>query len=175
MTDAMRWRQRFYEICEDRETPRHIRSVFGKVRSTRGQNQDYLGMVFDFSTGTTLKISMNMMIEEILNETEIGSITVLTPANDNLYKIDVTSPTLSEEEKAHFYSTVAKLYYVAKRIRPDILLPVSFRATNPAVSNLSKSVRIRRYLNGSRDLVLQLKGDSLQYLCLYLCNFWSSW
>ena len=53
-------------------------------------------MILDFSTGMALKISMNMVIEEILSEGDIGSITVPTPANNNLFKIDATIPTLSE-------------------------------------------------------------------------------
>ena len=47
-------------------------------------------MILDFSTGMALKISMNMVIEEILSEGDIGSITVPTPANNNLFKIDAT-------------------------------------------------------------------------------------
>ena len=61
-----------------------------------GIEHDYLCMILDFSTGMSLKISMNMVIEEILSEADIGSITAPTPANNNLFKIDATIPTLSE-------------------------------------------------------------------------------
>jgi len=117
-----------------------IRSVFGKVSGTRGKKHDYLGMVFDFSAETSLKIHINMMIEEILSEADIGSITAPTPANNNLFKIGATSPTLSEDDKAYFHSTVTQLLYVAKRVRPVILLAVSFLSTrviNPTVSDLT--------------------------------------
>ena len=86
---------------------------------------------------------MNMMIEEILSETDVGSITAPTPANNNLFKIDAASPTLSEDDKAYFHSTVTKLLYVAKRVRPVILLRVSFLTTiviNPTVSDLTNMV-----------------------------------
>jgi hypothetical protein len=57
---------------------------------------------------------------------------------------------------------VAKLLYLSKRVRPDILLAVSFlttRVQNPDSDDLNKLTRVIKYLNGSRELGLVLRAS----------------
>ena len=54
---------------------------------------------------------------------------------------------------------VAKLLYLAKRTRPDILMPVNFLCTRvqaPTMSDFIKLVRVLRYLYGTSDQALVL-------------------
>ena len=51
-----------------------------------------------------------------------------TPADENLFNV-IESPLLSVSEAKRFYSFVAKLLYLSKRTRPDILTLVAFLTT----------------------------------------------
>ena len=54
------------------------------------------------------------------------------------------------------------LLYLAKRTRPDILLPVSFLTTRvqaPDEDDWNKLQRVLRYLNGTQDLGICLRAD----------------
>jgi hypothetical protein len=71
-------------------------------------------------------------------------------------------PLLSPSEKEDFHSTVAKILYLAKRVRPDILLPTSFLSTRVQCPNEDDRAKLRRvlcYLNGTTDLGLILRPD----------------
>ncbi len=54
-----------------------------------------------------------------------------TPASNNLFRVRKESEAmfLSNEKASIFHSTIAKLSFLAKRGRPDILLAVSFLTT----------------------------------------------
>jgi hypothetical protein len=56
-----------------------------------------------------------------------------------------------------------KLMYLAKRTRPDILLPVSFLATKsngPNAQDMARVDHVLRYLKGTRDLGLTLRSPT---------------
>jgi hypothetical protein len=52
-----------------------------------------------------------------------------TPATEKLFIISEDSESLSGEMKERFHSRVAKLLYLAKRVRPDILTAIAFLST----------------------------------------------
>jgi hypothetical protein len=67
---------------------------------------------------------------------------------------------LEGEEKEWFHSTVAKLLYLSKRVRNDILVAVSFlttRIVGPDSDDRSKLVRVLSYLNNTRDIGMVLE------------------
>jgi hypothetical protein len=69
------------------------------------------------------------------------------------------------------HSTVAKLLFVAKRGRPDILLAVSFlttRVKQPDEDDWKKLCRVLNYLNTTCDYVLTLGCDRLDQLTWYI-------
>jgi len=79
---------------------------------------------------------------------------VNTPATNNLFEIRD-----SGKMDKDFYSTVAKLLFVAKRAHPDILLTVSFlttRVSNPDNDDWKKLVRLPAYLKNTGELLLIL-------------------
>ena len=65
---------------------------------------------------------------------------------------------LNNVEKAMFHTDVARLLYLAKRTRLDILTAVSFlcsRVREQNVDDLRKLTRVHAYLMKTRDLVLR--------------------
>jgi len=85
-----------------------------------------------------------------------------TPASDNLFVLH-DSPLLDVEDAKFFHTFTAKLLYLAKRVRPDILLAVSFlttRVMSPTSDDLSKLRRVLSYLNGCPELGIVLQADS---------------
>jgi len=60
-----------------------------------------------------------------------------------------------------FHSRVAKILFLAKRARPDLLTAVSFlttRVQQPTTQDLNKLQRLLRYINGTRDKWLTLEA-----------------
>jgi len=54
---------------------------------------------------------------------------VSTPAANHLFIVNLEASALSQSERETFHWLTAKCLYLAKRTRPDTLLPVSFLAT----------------------------------------------
>jgi hypothetical protein len=70
-----------------------------------------------------------------------------TPANHNLFNFNPKAEPIVE--KAKFHSVVAKLLYLGKRGRPEILLPVQFLCTRvqaPTEVDVKKLERVLGYL-----------------------------
>ena len=74
-----------------------------------------------------------------------------TPAGDNLFNVR-ESPALSTLDAKRFHSFVAKLLYLSKRTRPDILTLVAFLTTKvhaPSEDDRSKLHKGMGYLAGT--------------------------
>jgi hypothetical protein len=52
-----------------------------------------------------------------------------TPAGSDLFAVIDSAKLLVKSAQEDFHSRVAKLLYLAKRTRPDILLPINFLCT----------------------------------------------
>lgn len=144
---------------------------FGDITVTRGRKHNYLGMVFNFEQQDSLEISMLSAVEELLNSCDVGSGIASSPATVNLFRIDASSNLLSTGDKEFFHSVVASLLYLSKRVRPDLLLAISFlttRVQNPTQQDLCKLMRVLKYLNATKDLVLHLRGDDFLCICAYI-------
>eukprot|EP01040_Poterioochromonas_malhamensis_P011620 gene11620-12678_t len=99
---------------------RKLKRVYGTINIHEEDIVDYLGMDFDYSIPGIVKISMKSMIEQILEDFPTTDVS-RTPASAELFQVDENSPLLDDERKESFHSLVAKLLYMAKRARPDIL------------------------------------------------------
>jgi len=95
-----------------------MNNVFGDVSVVRGRKHNYLGMVFDFASDDCLHVSMLTTFDDILSCARTGNDMASLPARSNLFSIDSTSALLSVEDEEYFHSMVAKLLYLAKRVRP---------------------------------------------------------
>ena len=134
-----------------------LKSQFTEVKVHVGKVHHYLAMFFDFSVDGELKISMQSYEEDCVSMMGTKGVS-LTPATPDLFKV-IEEDLVDEGQQALFHSMVAKLLFLAKRTRPDILLPVSFLTTrvNKATrSDMEKLFRIGRYLSGSHGLGIRM-------------------
>jgi hypothetical protein len=112
---------------------------YKKITIHDGLVHNYLGMIFDYSVPKEVKVTMEGYISEVLSSYRVAGKAV-TPALPHLYEIR-DSPLLDDEAKDEFHSRVAKLLYLAKRVRPDILPLCIFLATRvrePTADDWSK-------------------------------------
>ena len=132
----------------------------------RGKVHSYLGMTLDFSVQGKAKITMNGYLEEALKQYKVTG-KAATPASEHLFDLR-DSDALDSEHREEFHSRVAKLLYVAKRVRPDILTAVAFlatRVTAPTEDDWRKLDRVLRYLNASPNLGIVLEvPDKIQVI-----------
>ncbi len=115
-------------------TIEELRKIYGELTVHWGPEHDYLGMIITYHPDHK-KITLNMQkyVEGIIDEFEDGNPNqkiklVKTPATDNLFRIrkQVDNNMLSTDKAKQFHSTVAKLLFLAKRGRPDVLLACFF-------------------------------------------------
>ena len=106
---------------------------------------DYLGMTFDYSIAGKVKITMSGYVKEILTTYESITGVATTPAGNNLFMVNDKSTLLLNVEKEYYHSLTAKLLYLGKRVRPDILTAISFlskRVQAPTEQDLRKLQRV---------------------------------
>ena len=103
---------------------------------------------------------MERYVNEILTECEVTG-HAATPALIHLYEVR-DSPALSSTATEQFHSRVAKLLYLTKRIRPDMLAANSFLASRvhaPTEDDWNKLDRLLRYLNSTKSMGIALSAD----------------
>jgi hypothetical protein len=130
----------------------------------------YLGMIFDFNEKGAVSISMPAYVDQLLKLAEVSG-TASTPAGLNLFTVDSQSPLLDKIEAERYHSMVARLLYLAKRTRADLLLTVSFLTTRvqaPTKDDASKLKRALKYLNGTKNLALRLIQDPSNTVHAYI-------
>ena len=135
-----------------------LESRFKSITVKRGFEHSYLGMQFDFGDAGRVKISMPGYTNDVIEYSEVKG-TSRTPAGENLFDTDPASPLLDVDSANRFHTLVAKLMYLAKRVRPDLLCSVMYLATkvkSPTVQELKKLSRVIKYLNYTRELGIVL-------------------
>jgi len=145
-----------------------LRSKYKDINVQEGLVHPYLGMTFDYSVEGKVKVTQDGYVSELIASEDIKS-AVKTPASEDLFVIDPGSAELNKEAKEHFHSLTAKLLYLSKRTRPDILVAVSFLTSRVQVATEQDGVkltRVLRYLFGTQSLGIVLEADE-QLLKLY--------
>ena len=142
-----------------------LKKKYGAVTSNMGLEHNFLGIHWDFSVPGQATLSMDGYIRDIIRKYNVTT-KVNTPSNDNLFKTDSSSPKLPKRKQEEFHSLVMTLYYLAKRIRPDILTSVSYAASrvlNPTQEDEIKPEKILSYLLCTIDQKLVLRiGDRIE-------------
>ena len=138
---------------------------YGSVTRTISDVISYLGMVFDFRESGVVKVNMDAYVDSIIDGVSIDRVQE-SPAGVNIFTIDEDSELLDSTGQDIFHSTVAKLLYVAKRARPDILLPVSFLTTRVKKATIQDNNKLQRVLGylkrGHKGLVLGAGADGVK-------------
>src|SRR5210317_2223723 len=85
-----------------------------------------------------------------------------TLAGDWLFETRNNSKKINDNMAQEFHTLVAKGLFLCKHARPDIQTTIVFlttRVKEPDEDDWKKLLRMMRYLNGSKDLVLTLSSD----------------
>ncbi len=144
-----------------------------KMTIMRGNKHVFLGMNIELNGDGTVTLDMSEYVSEAIEDfQEEIQHEATTPAKKSLFEIDESSPKLNTAKHDNFHSIVAKLLYISKRARPDILLLVAFlcmRATKSTEQeDWTKLKRVLEYLKRYKDLTLTLGVDSLSNLHGYV-------
>lgn len=155
--------------CEDEQEldrfEKQLKDEF-KISCSRGPVVEYLGMKIDTTHKDGAEITMARYISEVVSESGVTKKS-RTPAQDNLFKIDVESKILDASNRQRLHRLVAQLLYLATRVRPDIMLPVLFlcsRVNIATVQDQKKLDRIMEYLCNTGDLgiVIGERGKNIE-------------
>jgi hypothetical protein len=125
-----------------------------------GASHSYLGMQITMKDRRAI-IDMSNFIEKLLdncNEKELKKHS--SPAGKDIFTVDEKASVLNEAERRSFHTSVAKLLYLSKRARPDILTATGFLCTRVTCATEQDRAKLRRllgYLKATRKKKLHLK------------------
>ena len=160
--------------CTDKavidEDVEKLRTKYKEITVHEGDVHSYLGMNFDYSVRDQVKITMKGYIDDLINLYDIQGFAT-SPADDSLFQIDPESPPLGSEQLAEFHSRVAKVLYLAKRVRADCLCATIFLATriqNATNQDWLKLSRLLRYINATKDIGMILESDNIAQIYAYV-------
>ena len=132
-----------------------FRVRYDDLTVNKGKIHSYLGMNMDFRE-RSVTITMNTHVNDVVDtytslfRREMPSRAPSSPAMGDLFTIPDGSDLLDGEERDAFHTVVAKVLFVAKRVRPDLLAPVSFlsgRVREPTESDRAKLERLISYVH----------------------------
>jgi hypothetical protein len=137
-----------------------LKDAFTEFKVQVSDELDYLGMHFCFNRkDKSVSISMPGYVDQCIADYDVVG-TAASPASRELFSHGDEGDLLSPKEAQKFASGVAKVLYLAKRTRPDLLTLCSYLATvvqNPTKKDMSKLLRGLKYLNGTRELGIRLQ------------------
>ena len=143
-----------------------LRSRYGEIKCVHGPITNYLGMVFDTSVKGEARVTMKGFVDDLLKWYG-GCGSAKSPAGEDLFDEKEEAEVCGEVVRKRFHSTVAKLLYLAKRARPDVLTSVSYLATRVQKCNtedIRKLERVMNYLRATsgRGIVFRKGNEELQ-------------
>jgi len=157
----------------DQETRLWVRDTlereYEKITFGESKKFTYLGMVLTRNE-RGFNISMRSYVDDILEMYGSDVKECVTPAKTNLFTNN-PSPLLEKQEKELFHSIVAKLLYLGKRGRPDILLAVQFLCTRVKVSTCDdrrKLERVLGYLKFSKNWSRLIDNSKFECIETYI-------
>ena len=140
-----------------------LKQQYGEVKHCTDHDMSYIGMHINVQDGKAV-VSMRAYLEGVLEETGTTGGTA-SPATASLF-IEKSEQKLGKRDAAEFHTVVAKLLYLATRVRPDILLSIAYLATrvkDPTQDDKQKLGRVLKYLAATKNQDLHLRiGDKIQ-------------
>ena len=137
-------------------------SKYGEVTTSDGTVHSYLGMTFNFSTAEKVRVTMEKFTADLLKDYEVTG-KAATPAAHYLFDVREDAPRLTQEKSVAFHSCAARVLYLAKRVRPELLVALSFlvtRVQTPTVDDERKLARVLAYLNAEPNLGITLTANN---------------
>ena len=147
-----------------------LRDEYTDIQVNEGSLHSYLGQTFDFSQPGKVRITMEGYVQDLLTLYEVDHYAA-TPALSNLFTVKPDSPKLDQAASDEFHSRVAKLLYLAKRVRPDILTAVIFLSTRVKCATREDHDKLNRvlgYLNSTYDMGLILEAHTSLQIISYV-------
>ena len=149
--------------ARDRKQLHHVadklQAKYKKVQQHSGPIVSYLGLTMDFSAPGEVRITQEGYIDTLLTESRVEG-TAKTPATEDLFVVRDGIELASEEDSKWFHRQTARLLYLSKRTKPEILVATAFlttRVTKCDQDDLGKLRRLIRYVRSARDRGLCLK------------------
>jgi hypothetical protein len=145
-----------------------LQAKYGKVMYDEGNRLPYLGRTI-MKTDSGFEIAMESYIQDILRSYGKRVRDYVVPANQNLFAVQEHQEPIVE--KAKFYSVVAKLLYLGRQPRPNILLPVQFlctRVKSPTKEDTQKLERVLGYLNMTKKWTRALDKSPFERVVSYI-------
>jgi len=139
-----------------------ISGIYPSLEIHRGRVLDYLGMTFDFTEVGKCAVTMHGYVSDLMEFCESITGVAQTPAGNNLFRVREDSPLLPNADSEFFHSLTAKLLYLGKRVRPEILTAISYltkRVLSPTMDDMHKLHRVVRYIRGTQHLGIVLQAD----------------
>ena len=142
-----------------------LKSRYGDITETYGTTLNYLGMVFDLSHPGEARVTMKGYVDDMIATCGVSG-SARTPATEGLFDVRDEPGDVSEAERVEFHSNVARAAYLAKRARPDILMPVAYlatRVTKCTRDDIHKLLRLMKYVNATRErgIVLRIGNEGV--------------
>lgn len=107
-----------------------------------------------------LTVDMKNFILKVLEDIKGPVRYAFSPRCDKHFNVQADSKSLNEDDKVYFHRMVARLLYVAKKPRLEIL---------PTKEDLKKLKNIFGYLSKHRDNVMRyLRGKDISFLLAYI-------
>ena len=129
----------------------------------------YLGMKIHRCENYDIEVSMEDYEKKIVEAWQTDG-RAITPGQSNLFDVNKDSVPLDHEMSKEFHTGCAKLLYISKRTRPDILTPTSVlagRVIQPTEDDRAKLNRVYQYLKTSPYGKLKFKGGKKLDLKIY--------
>jgi hypothetical protein len=141
------------------ELMKMLQNNFAALTINRGNNHSYLSMNINIDE-EGIHLDMRAYIAKCL-EGKLTNMRTTSPAADDLFDIDEKKTIVGELELATFHSDVAKLLYLAKRTRGQILTAISHlsgRVSCATEDDQRKLDRVFSYLAKTADEVMHMKA-----------------
>lgn len=131
----------------------YIKKSFFDVKIHHGLEHQYLGINL-LIRENLIELNMKNDIKKIANDLKINNPSKI-PGNNEFFR-NSNSDFLNDENRNIFHTNTAKLLYIARMCRPDILGYVSYlssRVNNPTLNDMFKLKKLIAYLLYTIDTV----------------------
>ena len=145
----------------------NLEAKFGKVTLHEGSKHNYLGMTFEYGNGEVC-VTMSGYEQSLVNDWIDINIDLLTnrdataatPAANSIFEKG-DSKLLDQVNAGIFHSYVMRLAYLAKRVKPELSVAISYlstQVTKPNIDDLKKLDRAIRYVRDHLGQGIRLRS-----------------
>ncbi len=152
-----------FASAEEMEALRHLLIAAFKSISMQVLNAlSYLGMQISWQEGR-FSVEMDFYVEQLLKDW-MHVPKRSAPGTKDTFKLNLNSMLLEEPKRKVFHTMVARVLYVSKRVRPDILVVTSFlctRVTRATKLDQAKLERLLGYLTSTmgKRLIIRARNN----------------